>query len=246
MKQNPKANTTEVSRRELLNIFAAGATAAVGTITLAPLAGAVQAQDSEALRIAWLTPAQLDPRSVSGMSEIAVLNALYDYLFETDAASNLIPVLASSWERNDDGSQYTLQLVENAVFHDGSLLTAKDVVWTIEWQLDAGGTIADVLAAIVSVEARGDRTVVFELSAPDPDFLYRLTEYKIVMLKAGAENTGVVFNGTGPFIMEELLPGDRAIMRANQNYWRGAPTIDRLEFLFFDDQQAAIAAVQGG
>ncbi len=246
MKQNPKANTTEVSRRELLNIFAAGATAAVGTITLAPLAGAVQAQDSEALRIAWLTPAQLDPRSVSGMSEIAVLNALYDYLFETDAASNLIPVLASSWERNDDGSQYTLQLVENAVFHDGSLLTAKDVVWTIEWQLDAGGTIADVLAAIVSVEARGDHTVVFELSAPDPDFLYRLTEYKIVMLKAGAENTGVVFNGTGPFIMEELLPGDRAIMRANQNYWRGAPTIDRLEFLFFDDQQAAIAAVQGG
>ena len=235
-----------VSRREILNVFAAGAAAAVGTITLAPLAGAVSAQDSATLRIAWLTPAQLDPRSVSGMSEIAILNALYDYLFETDAASNLVPVLASSWERNEDATQYTLHLVENAVFHDGSPLTAADVVWSIQWQLDAGGTIADVLATVKSVEATGDHTVVFQISAPDPDFLYRLTEYKIVILKAGAENTGEVFIGTGPFIMEELLPGDRAIMKANENYWRGAPSIDRLEFLFFDDQQAAIAAVSGG
>ena len=235
-----------VSRREILNVFAAGAAAAVGTITLAPLAGAVSAQDSATLRIAWLTPAQLDPRSVSGMSEIAILNALYDYLFETDAASNLVPVPASSWERNEDATRYTLHLVENAVFHDGSPLTAVDVVWSIQWQLDAGGTIADVLASIQSVEATGDHTVVFQIGAPDPDFLYRLTEYKIVILKAGAEKTGEVFIGTGPFIMEELLPGDRAIMKANENYWRGAPSIDRLEFLFFDDQQAALAAVSGG
>ena len=234
------------SRREILQIFAAGATAAVGTITLAPLGNIARAQDTSTLRIAWLTPAQLDPRSVSGMSEIAIMNALYDYLFETDAASNLVSRLASSWERSDDGTRYTLHLVENALFHDGSLMTAHDVVWSIQWQLDAGGTIADVLAGIDSVAADGDHSVVFDINAPDPDFLYRLTEYKIVMLKAGAENTGVVFNGTGPFVMQELIPGDRAIMTANENYWRGAPSIDQLEFVFFDDQQAAIAAVQGG
>ena len=235
------------SRRDILKIFAAGMTSAVGTIALdnAPQLNVAQASDG-ALRIAWLTPAQLDPRSVSGMSEIAILNALYDYLFETDASSNLVPALASSWEWSDDGAQYTLQLVENARFHDGSPLSARDVVWSIQWQLDADGTIADVLAAVQSVEASGEHSVVFQLSAPDPDFLFRLTEYKIVMLKAGAENTGEVFNGTGPFIMEDLIAGDRAIMRANKNYWRGAPTIGRLEFLFFDDQQAAIAAVQGG
>ena len=233
------------SRREVLQIFAAGATAAVGTITLAPLGNIARAQDNS-LRIAWLTPAQLDPRSVSGMSEIAVLNALYDYLFETDAASNLVPCLASSWERSDDGRQYTLLLVDNARFHDGSPFTAKDVVWSIQWQLDAGGTIADVLSNVDSVAATGEHAVVFDIKAPDPDFLYRLTEYKVVMLKAEAQNPGVEFNGTGPFIMQELIPGDRAIMRANENYWRDAPSIEILEFLFFDDQQAAIAAVQGG
>ena len=93
------------SRRDVLKIFAAGMTSAVGTIALdrAPQMNAARASDGT-LRIAWLTPAQLDPRSVSGMSEIAILNALYDYLFETDASSNLVPVLASSWERNDDGT----------------------------------------------------------------------------------------------------------------------------------------------
>ncbi len=238
---------SNLSRREVLQVFTAGVAGAVGTIALdqAPLANIARAQD-DTLRIAWLTPAQLDPRSISGMSEIAVLNALYDYLFETDASSNLAPCLASSWERTEDGKRYTLQLVENAVFHDGSPLTAHDVVWTIRWQLDAGGTIADLLAAIESVEADGDHTVVFSINAPDPDFLYRLTEYKIVILKAGAQNTGEIFNGTGPFILEELIPGDHAVMKANENCWRGAPAIDWLEFVFFDDQQAAIAAVQGG
>ena len=180
------------SRRDVLQIFAAGMTSAVGTIALdsAPQLNAARASDGT-LRIAWLTPAQLDPRSVSGMSEIAILNALYDYLFETDASSNLVPTLASSWERSNDGARYTLDLAQNAAFHDGSLLTAHDVVWSIEWQLEAGGTIADVLAGIASLEAEGDHRVTFNLKAPDPDFLYRLTEYKIVILKAGAENTGV-------------------------------------------------------
>ena len=236
------------SRREVLQVFAAGVAGAVGTIALerAPGLNPADASDGGSLRIAWLTPAQLDPRSVSGMSEIAVLNALYDYLFETDAASNLVPALAHAWERNDDGTRYTLQLVEDARFHDGSLLTARDVVWSIQLQLDAGGTIADLLSSINAVEATGDHSVVFDLNAPVPDFLYRLTEYKVVMLKAEAENLGIEFNGTGPFIMDEMIPADRAIMRANPDYWRGAPSIDTLEFLFFDDQQAAIAAVQGG
>lgn len=103
-----------------------------------------------------------------------------------------------------------------------------------------------MVAAVASVDAQGDHSIAFQLSAPDPDFLYRLTEYKIVMLKAGAENTGEVFIGTGPFIMQALVPGDRAIMRANENSWRGTPSIDQLEFLFFDDQQAARPTASSG
>ena len=124
-------------------------TSAVGTIALdrAPRLNTRPHASDSTLRIAWLTPAQLDPRSVSGMSEIAISErALRLPLRDRCRVKSCARFGASSWQRNEDGTSYTLQLVENARFHDGSSLTARDVVWSIEWQLDAGGTIADVLA----------------------------------------------------------------------------------------------------
>ena len=249
MTKNPSHSVSaHLSRRNFLQVFAAGTAAAVGSIALDPstLGGRTLAQDSSTLRIAWLTPATLDPRSASGDSEIAILNAVYDYLIDTDAAFNLVPRLASSWDVSDDGLAYTLHIRQDAVFHDGSPVTAADVLWTLQWQLAAEGTVANLLSDAVSVETGGDNTVVITLTAPNPDFLYSLSENKIVILKAEAENIGEVLNGSGPFVLEEMIPGDRAIMTANSNYWDGKPDIDRLEFIFFNDQQAGIAAVQGG
>ena len=249
MTKNPSHSASaHLSRRNFLQVFAAGTAAAIGAVALdsAPLDGRALAQDSNTLRIAWLTPATLDPRSASGDSEIAILNAVYDYLIDTDAAFNLVPRLASSWEVSDDGLAYTLHIRQDATFHDGSPVTAADVLWTLQWQLAAEGTVANLLADAVSVETGGGNTVVITLTAPNPDFLYSLSENKIVILKAEAENIGEVLNGSGPFALEEMIPGDRAIMTANSNYWGGKPDIDRLEFIFFNDQQAGIAAVQGG
>ena len=240
------APANELSRREFLIVFAAGATAAVGTVALSGLSGMASAQHGGTLRIAWLTPATLDPRSASGDSEIAILNAVYDYLIDTDAASNLVPRLASSWDVSDDGLVYTLQLRQDAAWHDGSAVTAADVVWTINWQIESEGSVASLLTTVDSVSAVGDNAIEISLSAPNPDFLYNLTDNKLVILQAGAEDIGVEFNGSGPFIMDEMIAGDRTILRANENYWGGAASIDRLEFIYFDDQQAGIAAVQGG
>ncbi len=240
------APANELSRREFLNVFAAGSAAAVGTVALSRLSGVASAQDSTTLRFAWLTPAILDPRNAAGDSEIALLNAVYDYLIETDAESNLVPRLASSWQVSDDGLRYTLQLQENATWHDGSPVSADDVLWTINWQREAELSVANLLSTVESVEAVDSHTIALNLSAPNPDFLYNLTDNKLVILKADAENIGVEFNGSGPFILEEMIAGDRAILRANPAYWRGAPSIDRLEFIYFTDQQAGIAAVQGG
>ena len=246
MKKNSTTPANSFSRREFLNVFAAGAAAAVGTVTLSPLGNLVSAQDSGTLRMAWLTPATFDPRSASGDSEIALLNAVYDYLIDTDAASNLVPRLASSWDLSDDGRVYTLQIRDDATWHDGSAVTVDDVLWTIEWQTAADGSVAGLLNSVESVAAAGDSAIAITLSAPNPDFLYNLTDNKFVILKAGAEDIGTSFNGSGPFILDEMIPGDRAILSANAAYWGGAPSIDRLEFVYFADQQAGIAAVQGG
>ena len=248
MKKQTQTSETNPSRRDFLQVFAAGAATAVGTIALelAPFATIAHAQDGNTLRVAWLTPATLDPRSASGDSEIAILNALYDYLIETDAASNLVPRLASAWEKSDDGLSITLDIRTDATFQDGSPVTVDDVLWTIQWHQESESTVANLLSSVASVAAGDGNSVVFSLRETNPDFLYNLTDNKFVILKAGAENIGEEFNGSGPFVLDEMIPGDRAVLSANANYWGGAPSIDRLEFIYFDDQQAGIAAVQGG
>ena len=245
MKKPITASASDISRRNFLQVFAAGAATAVGSIALAPLANIAGAQDNT-LRIAWLTPAILDPRNASGDSEIAILNALYDYLIETDAAANLVPRLASSWDLSDDGLTYTLQIREDATWHDGSPVTVDDVLWTVQWHQESESTFASLLTSVESIAAGEGNTIVITLGEPNPDFLYNLTNNQFVILKSDAENVGEAFNGSGPFRLEEMIPGDRAIMSANADYWGGAPAIERLEFIFFDDQQAGIAAVQGG
>ena len=241
--KNNHSSQADLSRRELLQVFAAGATAAVGT--LAPFANVVRAQDNT-LRIAKLTPATLHPLSSSGDSEIAILNAVYDYLIDTDAAGSLVPRLASSWESSADGMTYTLQIRADAAWHDGSPVTVDDVLWTLNWHIAEESTVSNLLASVDSMSAGDGNSLVLQLNAPNPDFLYNLTDNKLVILKADAQNIGEAFNGSGPFTLDEIIPGDRAIMSANADYWGGAPSIDKLEIIFFDDYQAGIAAVRGG
>lgn len=245
MTQSPK-KSGNMSRRRFLKIAASGVAGTVGTVMLDT--GLVHAQDAadNTLRVSWLTPATLDPRSASGDSEIAFLNAIYDYLINTDALSTLQPGLAESWEVSDDGLTYTLKLREGVSFHDGTPFTVADVLWTINFHLEAEGTIADLLANVDSFEAgEDDYTLVITLTDTNPDFLYNLADNKLVILQEGAENVGEVFNGTGPFVLDDYTPGDRAIFSANPDYWGGAPAVS-LTFLYFDDQQAGIAAVEGG
>ena len=180
-------------------------------------------QDAGVLRVAWGGgPATLDPLSASADTEIAFLNAVYDYLIDTDAASNLVPRLAASWTVSDDGLTYTLQLVDGATFHDGSPLTPADVVWTFE-RLQGGGPTADLFANVTGIEAGDGGQVIFTLSQTNPDFLYNLTDNHAVILQANAEDIGNTFNGTGPFVLSEYRAEDRAIFDVNMDYWGDCP-----------------------
>ncbi|MCZ7544965.1 MAG: ABC transporter substrate-binding protein [Anaerolineae bacterium] len=252
MSHNQKTHDTKrrLSRREFLKVSAAGlAASSVASIpmTLTPAqAAAVRArQQAGALRIAWGgAPATLDPLSASADTEIAFLNAVYDYLIDTNAQNELVPRLATGWEVSEDGLEYTLQIAEGVTFHDGSDLTVDDIVWTFE-RLKSGGPTADLYAG-VEVEAGEGNSVVFRLSGTNPDFLFDLTDNHAVILKAGAEGIGETFNGTGPFVLQEYATADRAIFTANADYFGGAPGVETLEFQYFGDNTAAINALRGG
>jgi peptide/nickel transport system substrate-binding protein len=109
------------------------------------------------LRVALEPTVRLDPAFASSDAEIAVLNAVYDYLVDVDVDNAVQPRLAYWWTVSDDGLSYTFDLVEGATFHDGSPLTADDVVWTFDRLRDAELELptADLYANVAS--DRGDR-----------------------------------------------------------------------------------------
>ena len=252
MSETHKDGAPQFSRRNFLKIGAAGMAVAtfksIGLdLTPDQAAAAAARRQAGTLRVAWGgAPATLDPLFASADTEIAFLNAVYDYLLDTNSQSDLVPRLATSWEMSEDGLTYTLQIAEGVTFHSGDALTVDDILWTFDrLRRDPETPTAGLFANVESIQAGEGNSVVFKLANPNPDFLYNLTDNHVVILKAGSEKIGDSFNGTGPFMLQAYT-GDRAVMNANPNYWAGVPGVETLEFHYFDNVDGAVNALRGG
>ncbi|MCO6453355.1 MAG: ABC transporter substrate-binding protein [Caldilineales bacterium] len=200
------------------------------------------------LRVAMDIPVQLDPAFVSSDTEVAIINAVYDYLIDIAPNNDISPRLAESWTTSPDGLTYTFTLAEGAAFHDGSPVTADDVVWTFNRLRDPelGLPTADLYSNIASVEATGDGGVTFTLAETNPFFLYDLSDNHAVVVKAGTEDF-TQFNGSGPFKVTTYSPENRIEFEANSDYFiAGKPGVAEMQMIFFSDPAAAVDALRGG
>jgi peptide/nickel transport system substrate-binding protein len=201
------------------------------------------------LRVAMQPLVQTDPAFISSDAEVLVANHVYDYLVDIDPDSNVIPRLATEWTVSDDGLSYKFKLADGVAFHDGSTLTAEDVVWTFDRLRDQASELAtaSLYENIADIEATGDLEVSFSLTAPNPFFLYDLSDNHALILKAETADADTIFNGTGPFKVTSYSPEDRIIMTANEDYFvPGQPNLAGLEIIFFNDENASVDALRGG
>lgn len=229
----------------------------------------LQAQDESVLRVGMLEPVNLDPATGSNDDEILINRHIYDYLVEIVPSGDLVPSLAESWEISDDGLTYTFNLVEDATFHDGTPLTAADVVYTFNRLVEVGSSAVGLLGqeavgeddegnAILeptwTVEAADENTVVFTLDAPNADFLFGVASRFAGILPEGQATPNVIgedgslanFNGTGPFRIEEFNAGESITLVANDDYWAGRPELDRIEMIFINDTNTQVDALRNG
>lgn len=212
-----------------------------------PVAERARRLGGSTLNVAFEAPIVLDPAAHSTDSEVALANAIYDYLVDVGPRSEVTPRLAKSWNISEDGLTYQFDLVEGVKFHDGSDFTAADVIWTFNRLRDPDQSgAADLLASIEDISSDGDYSVTFTLAQPNPDFLFFLSDNRALILKADTEDP-TNFNGTGPFKMSDYRPEDRAILVRNEEYFQpGLPMMDELHFLYFADVNTSINALQDG
>jgi peptide/nickel transport system substrate-binding protein len=201
------------------------------------------------LRVAMEPIVQTDPALISSDSEVLVAGHVYDYLVDVTPENTIVPRLAREWQNSDDGLTYVFQLFPEVTFHDGSPLTAQDVVWTFDRLRDpeAGLPTRELYSNIASIEATGDLEVTFNLVEANPFFLFDLSDNHALVLKAGTEDAATKFNGTGPFRVASYSPEDRIVLEANEDYFiPGQPSLAEVEIIFFSDPTAQVEALRGG
>lgn len=164
--------------------------------------------------------------------------------------------VAESWTISDDGLTYTFKIRKGIKFHDGSVLTAKDVKATYDKIIFPPQGVSSAREAsyemVKSVEAPDDQTVVFRLKWPAASLLANLASpwnpiYKADILAKDPHWYEKNINGTGPFVFVEHVKGSHWVGKKNESYFmKGRPYLDGFQAVFIRDTSARVATIRGG
>ncbi|QBI20799.1 ABC transporter substrate-binding protein [Egibacter rhizosphaerae] len=198
-------------------------------------------------------PPSLDPfhEGADARSEYSVL--MYQGLMYESSHGVPVPLLAEDVEISDDELTYTFELREGVEFHDGSPMTSADVQYSYDYirDPDNGSPGAQDFAAIDTIEAPDEHTVVMELSEPNSALLMTLTNKFGAVVPEDyfdSETAEQDFNtasvGTGPYQLEDFSPNESISLSRHEGYWGDGPYIDELVFEFIPDASAMVVALE--
>jgi ABC-type transport system substrate-binding protein len=194
---------------------------------------------------------------------------LYDALFgwdlsQRDRAAKLVPGLAESYSVDPDTRTiWTFNLRKAVKFHDGSDFNADAVIWNLDKLLKKDAPQFDqlqvamagsYLAGIKSYRKIDDYTVAITTAQPDAMFYYRVAGINFSSPARWTELGGDWGkfaehpSGTGPWMLDKLVPRSRAELVRNPNYWdlNRVPKLDRLILFAMPDANTRVAALLSG
>lgn len=180
----------------------------------------------------------------SGVSQTMTRN-VYEGLTSIDVDGRVIATLAESWDVSEDGLTYAFHLRPDVTFHDGSPLTAADVVWSISEAISPESKSArkSDLAVISQVTATDDATVRLDLTRRSQGLTFSLASVTIVR---DGDTELTADNGTGPYRFVEWVQGDHLTIEGYDGYWGDPAENPGVTFRFFQDTTALNNALRTG
>lgn len=222
------------------------------------------ARQGGTLRLGYGTVTQiltLDPAQVTqGVVAGELISNLFSSLVQFDENLGLVADLAETWTVSEDGMDYTFNLREGLLFHNGDTLTAPDFVYTYERTMDEefASPHANKLELVTEITAVDELTLNIKLSAPFAPFLAvacsrgpgrALTPIsRRAIEEMGNEAFGLEPVGCGPF---KIVPGSAEIgvgfeMEAFEEWYGGRPLLDRVIVQIIPEPSSQASALEAG
>jgi peptide/nickel transport system substrate-binding protein len=201
-----------------------------------------------------MSPAFFDPADYQGsISSMLTFYGLHDALLKPMPGNAMAPSLTESWSASRDGLTYEFVLRKNVRFHNGDVMTADDVKFTVERYR---GTAAKLLKEkIATVEVVDPSRVRVRLKEPWPDFMTFFgtpatgagwVVPKNYVQRVGDEGFKKAPVGAGPYRFVSFTPGVELVLEAHEGFWRKVPAVKRLVFRSVPDESTRLTMLKRG
>src|SRR5690349_15187130 len=233
-----RANPIDITRRRfLLRSAALGA----GVMTFTVPGASVAASRDRIVVFQGVGLDSLHPYAYSGGGISGIWQHVIEPLIEMDfSRKEYVGVLAESWDFQ--GRKWTFHLRKNVRFHDGSPLTSKDVLFSIDRMThDRKSMQASNFAEVTGIEAPDDYTVVITTKQPNAVLLERLNNRFIISQSATEKTSNELDNykiGTGPYKLVSWQRAGNLVLARNDTYWGGKPEIGEVLFKTVKEEAA--------
>ncbi|GAB4183407.1 MAG: glutathione ABC transporter substrate-binding protein [Thalassobaculales bacterium] len=196
-------------------------------------------------------PASLDPHLQWNPDSYFVYRNIFDNLVTRDDAGAIIPQVATSWRQIDD-STVEFALRSDIRFHDGTPLTAEDVVYSVKRITDPDFKSPQLgqFNSIVDAVATGPATVQLKTKGPYPVLLAQLVKLSIVpkahVTQVGNERFNQAPMGSGPYRFVAIQRGVKTTLARNDAYWGTKGPFPTVEFHAIPDPATRVANLRSG
>lgn len=174
----------------------------------------------------------LDPHDSPNSGSGIIRTMGYEALLIDAHDGNYYPWLATDWEHNEDGTEWTFFLREGVTFNNGEVFNADDVVCSYQRFLDEYEVLNNPVALypdhlLSSVEKIDDYTVKITLSRTYATAIRSFAETFIIPNEAYEAEGAQMFAqqhcyATGPWTLVEWIDGQYAQFKKNETYWNKA------------------------
>ncbi|MBR3104462.1 MAG: ABC transporter substrate-binding protein [Lachnospiraceae bacterium] len=185
----------------------------------------------------------LDPHKVTAAGTREILFNIYEGLVKYDENGDLKAAVAESYEISEDGLVYTFTLRDGVKFHDGSDVTAEDVIYSINRCKEGDAPLEPEFSYIDTIEKQDDKTIVITLKEADAQFLAACTSAVLPASNADPEHNVI---GTGPYKYVSRVPQESITLTAFDEYWGEKAHIRDITLKVLANPDALVMELKGG